>query len=311
MLLKELALRTADAHGAAYVLSQDPDSDRFCAAEKGHNGQWIIFTGDQLGAVFAAQALERYKASGQPIEKLAMVASTVSSKMIEAMAEREGFKFVECLTGFKFIGNTALNLVESGFEVPFGYEEAIGYMFGSEIRDKDGVAATVSFATLVASLSNQGKTVLSFLEEQYQRYGYFQTRNSYFVCKDPPTIDRIFGRLRNYDTDTGRSYPREIAGMAIASVVDLTMGYDSRNPPSYKPALPLSSGHMIQFRAVKEDDGTKVVLTTRTSGTEPKIKYYIEASGKNVIAVQNVLVKVVEELGTTWMEAEKNHLGRP
>ena len=64
-----------------------------------HTGQWIVFTGDQLGAVFAAQALERYKASGKPIEKLAMVASTVSSKMIEAMAGREGFKFVECLTG--------------------------------------------------------------------------------------------------------------------------------------------------------------------------------------------------------------------
>lgn len=103
-----------------------------------------MFTGDQLGTLFAAQALEQYKVSGQPIEKLAMVASTVSSKMIEAMAEQEGFKFVECLTGFKFIGNTALNLVEQGYDVPFGYEEAIGYMFGSRIRDKDGVAATVS-----------------------------------------------------------------------------------------------------------------------------------------------------------------------
>jgi phosphomannomutase len=89
-----------------------------------------------------------------------MVASTVSSKMIEAIAAAEGFKFVECLTGscpsvllsllvncqhlgFKYIGNTALALVEQGFEVPFGYEEAIGFMIGSEIRDKDGVAAAV------------------------------------------------------------------------------------------------------------------------------------------------------------------------
>jgi phosphomannomutase len=94
-------------------------------------------------------------------DKLAMVASTVSSKMIEAMAHSEGFKFVDCLTGkpfllclvqsyrvllsgFKFIGNTALELERAGYEVPFGYEEAIGFMFGSEIRDKDGIAATVS-----------------------------------------------------------------------------------------------------------------------------------------------------------------------
>ncbi|KAJ7849080.1 hypothetical protein B0H14DRAFT_2766071 [Mycena olivaceomarginata] len=295
----DLALRTADAQGAGYVLSQDPDSDRFCAAEKGRNGKWLVFTGDQLGTLFAAQALEQYKVSGQPIEKLAMVASTVSSKMIEAMAEQEGFKFVECLTGFKFIGNTALNLVEQGYDVPFGYEEAI-----------DGVAATVSFAELVVSLVNQGKTVQSYLEELYQRYGYFQTSNSYFVCKDPSTIDKIFERLRSYHSDSKPAYPQEIAGMTITSVVDLTTGYDSTNPPTYQPSLPLSSGHMIQFRA-KQEDGTKVVLTTRTSGTEPKIKYYIEANGMDPTAVQDVLVKVVEELGTTWMEAEKHHLGRP
>ncbi|KAJ7684780.1 hypothetical protein DFH06DRAFT_1355663 [Mycena polygramma] len=308
---RDLALRTADAHKAGYVLSQDPDADRFCAAEKGPNGQWIIFTGDQLGALFAAQALEQYKASGKPIEKLAMVASTVSSKMIEAMSEKEGFKFVECLTGFKFIGNTALNLVEQGYEVPFGYEEAIGYMFGSKIRDKDGVAATVSFAELIASLTNQGKTAYSYLEELYQKYGYFQTSNSYFVCKDPSIIDKIFERLRNYDADTKPAYPAEIAGLAITSVVDLTTGYDSSNPPTYKPSLPLSSGHMIQFRAAKQEAGIKVVLTTRTSGTEPKIKYYIEASGKDPVAVKDVLIKVVEELGVTWMEADKHHLGRP
>ncbi|KAJ7702443.1 hypothetical protein B0H17DRAFT_1044354 [Mycena rosella] len=307
----DLALQKADTHGSVYVLSQDPDGDRFCAAEKGLDG-WLVFTGDQLGTLFAARALELYKASGKAIEKLAMVASTVSSKMIEAMSEKEGFKFVECLTGFKFIGNTALNLEREGFEVPFGYEEAIGYMFGSQIRDKDGVAATVSFAELVTSLAKQGKTVHSYLEELYQRYGYFQTSNSYFVCKDPQTIDNIFERLRNYDGSAVKpAYPHEIAGMEITSIMDLTTGYDSTNPPTYKPALPLSSGHMIQFRAVKKEDGTKLVLTTRTSGTEPKIKYYIEASGKDPAAVKDVLVKVVEELGVNWMEAEKHHLGRP
>ncbi|KAK7023829.1 hypothetical protein R3P38DRAFT_2531749 [Favolaschia claudopus] len=306
----DLALRTADAHQVQYVLAQDPDADRFCAAEKSSSGQWTVFTGDQLGALFAAQILEEYKAAGKPIGKLAMVASTVSSKMIEAMAEKEGFKFMECLTGFKFIGNTALNLVQQGYEVPFGYEEAIGYMFGSYIRDKDGVAASVAFAQLVVSLVGQGKTVLSYLEELYQRYGYFQTSNSYFVCKDPSTIDKIFERLRNYHSDTTPAYPKQIAGMAITSVVDLTTGYDSTNPPTYKPSLPLSSGHMIQFRARKED-GTKLVLTIRTSGTEPKIKYYLEAQGEDPTTVQNLLKAVVEDLGSTWMEAERHNLGRP
>ncbi|KAF7295173.1 hypothetical protein MIND_01056100 [Mycena indigotica] len=304
----DLAIKTADTQQANYVLSQDPDSDRFCAAER-RNGDWIIFTGDQLGTLFAAQALDRYKAENKPLSKLAMVASTVSSKMLEKMAQIEGFKFVECLTGFKFIGNTALNLVDQGYEVPMGYEEAIGFMFGSRIRDKDGVAATMAFAELAVLLESQGKTVSSYLQELYQTYGYFQTSNSYFVCRNPTIIDKIFKRLRNFETDTGRSYPPTIAGLKVTSVVDLTTGYDSTNPPSYEPSLPLSSGHMVQFRASAND--TKIVLTIRTSGTEPKIKYYLEATGQETDTVHAVLKQVVNELASGWMEADKNQLGRP
>ncbi|KAL0947282.1 hypothetical protein HGRIS_013402 [Hohenbuehelia grisea] len=316
-----LAIAAADKHGVSYVLAQDPDSDRFAAAEKGPDGKWITFTGDQLGALFASRELEIYKASGKPIDKLAMVASTVSSKMVEAMAHAEGFKFVECLTGFKFIGNTALDLVREGYEVPFGYEEAIGFMFGSDIRDKDGVAATVSFAEHVASLKRENKTASSYMQELYQKYGYFKTSNSYFICTDPPTIDKIFARVRRFPSDAPNAvsnpthidaaYPTEIAGLTITSIVDLTIGYDSGNVPSFKPRLPLSSGHMIQFRAENKADGTKIVLTTRTSGTEPKIKYYLEGSGMDPSKVDALLPKVVEELGKAWLEAEKNQLIQP
>ncbi|KAI0284001.1 hypothetical protein BGY98DRAFT_949931 [Russula aff. rugulosa BPL654] len=296
----DLAIRTAESAGATYVLAQDPDADRFSAAERKLDGTWVAFTGDQLGALFAGRILAQYKASGKPLEKLSMVASTVSSKTIEAMAVAEGFNFTECLTGFKYI-------------VSFGYEEAIGFMIGSEIRDKDGVAAAVFFAELVVLLHREGKTASSFLQELYDRYGYFQTNNSYFICDDPLVIDRIFARLRNYDmqgSDRSPSYPKSIAGLEVISVVDLTLGYDSTNPPTYKPSLPLSSGHMIQFRAASKD-GFKVVLTTRTSGTEPKIKYYLEGSGQDRDAVQNVLMAVVRELGDEWMQANLNNLGRP
>jgi len=234
--------------------------------------------------------------------------------MVEAMSHVEGFKFVECLTGFKFIGNTALNLVEEGYEVPFGYEEAIGFMFGSEVRDKDGVAASMMFTELVTELHAKGKSASSHLQDLYQRYGFFQTSNSYFICNEPPTVDRIFGRIRNYDgkaTSSRPSYPQTIAGLSVTSVRDLTVGYDSTNPPSYKPHLPLSSGHMIQFRAESPQDGTKITLTTRTSGTEPKIKYYLEGSGKDAKAVTQLLPKVIAELKEEWMEASKNGLCSP
>ncbi|KAF9557669.1 hypothetical protein CPC08DRAFT_668418 [Agrocybe pediades] len=306
----DLALETATREGADYVLAQDPDADRFTAAEKRSTGEWVLFTGDQLGALFASTVLQKYKASGQPMKKLAMVASTVSSKMLEAMAGKEGFKFVECLTGFKFIGNTALQLVDEGFEVPFGYEEAIGYMFGAHIRDKDGVAATIQFAKLVASLHEQGKTAYEHLQELYDEYGYFETRNGYFTCMDPEITQKIFTRLRSYGPPekSKSTYPQTLGSLEVTRVTDLTTGYDSGNPPTYEPELPLSSGQMIQFRARDVQLGTNLVLTLRTSGTEPKIKYYLEGNGKDSQQVADVLSKAVADISMNWMQSEKYKL---
>jgi len=215
-----LALRTANHIGAHYILAQDPDADRFSAGEKelvyysqfftkgllnfdsSPKGEWNIFTGDQIGIIFASKIFQDYQLSDQPLDKLAMVASTVSSKMLARMAEMEGFKFSECLTGtnsfsvliysdiqrnlgFKFIGNTALQLSKQGYSVLFAYEEAIGFMFGQHIHDKDGIAATVrnmelifslylmiiqiQFVKLVYSLQAQNKTVQQYLNELYNR----------------------------------------------------------------------------------------------------------------------------------------------
>ncbi|KAK2467095.1 hypothetical protein APHAL10511_001353 [Amanita phalloides] len=290
----DCAIRTANEEGACYILAQDPDADRFAAAEKNDDGTWTIFTGDQIGAMFAAYIMDNYRSSGKAMDKLAMVASTVSSRMIEVMSVAEGFVFRDCLTGFKYIGNTALDLAGDGFEVLFGYEEAIGYMIGSEIRDKDGVSASVFFAQMIAVLHNQGKTAKSFLLELYERYGFFKTSNSYFICRDPDIIDTIFKRLRNYK-GSFPSYPEEIGGLRITRIVDLTVGYDSGNPPSYKPRLPLSSGNMVQFHAENEHQ-LHIALTIRTSGTEPKIKYYLEGNGRDRQAMAELLPRIVEHL---------------
>lgn len=149
---------------------------------------------------------------------------------------------------------------------------------------------------------------------RHYRYGYFQTCNSYFICSNPSTIDKIFGRIRNFDnaaTAETSHYPVEIAGFKVTRVVDLTMGYDTSNPPTYEPSLPLSLGHMIQFRAESLSSGTKIVLTIRTSGTEPKIKYYIEAIGEDVMTIGTLLPEVVADMRDAWMEADKNKLGMP
>lgn len=315
----DLAIKTANASGSAYVFAQDPDSDRFAAAQKKPDGTWFVFSGDQLGSLFAAWTLEGYKASGRPIEKLAMVASTVSSKLIGAMAAKEGFKFVESLTGFKYIGNAARTLEAEGYNVLFGYEEAIGFMLGEEVRDKDGVSATMCFAELVSALHARGKLATDYLEEIYAKYGYFQTSNSYFICTQSEIIDQIFARLRAYNNPASLSsdklslYPQSIGGLKVTGVRDLTTGHgfdSSAAPPDYTPTLPVSGGHMITFKASGED-GVAIVLTIRTSGTEPKIKYYLEGSGSSREQVTQALVRVVKELGDEWMQAKVHNLGIP
>lgn len=102
-----------------------------------------------------------------------MLSSAVSSKMLRAMARKEGFRHVETLTGFKWMGNRSLELEREGFVVPYAFEEAIGYMFSEIVRDKDGVAAATAFLALVAGLYSRGQTVAGLLEELYQRYGPF------------------------------------------------------------------------------------------------------------------------------------------
>lgn len=306
-----LALSSAEENDAQYVLAQDPDSDRFGAAEKSSSGGWTIFTGDQLGTIFAGYIIDTYKMTGRRLNKIAMVASTVSSKMIATMARIEGFKFAECLTGFKYIGNTALYLVQEGYDVPFGYEEAIGFMFGPDIRDKDGVAATVRFVEIAYALRGKGKTVGSYLNELYERYGHFRTSNGYFICHESASIEAIFRRLRNWKPDIFPSYPSVIVGLNITRVIDLTLGHDTANPPSYEPTLPLSDGQMIQFRAQSNDGGINVTLTIRTSGTEPKIKYYLEGSSPTSNTITDFLPKIVAELESNWMEAKKHNLGIP
>ncbi|KAI5121018.1 hypothetical protein M0805_005964 [Coniferiporia weirii] len=311
----DLALKEADETGASYVLAQDPDADRFSAAEKGRDGKWIIFTGDQLGSIFAARCLEIFRASGKPLDRLAMVASTVSSKMIEAMALKEGFRFVECLTGFKYIGNTAQQLTRDGYDVPFGYEEAIGFMIGTNIRDKDGISATACFAELAVELAADGSSISSYLQDLYNKYGHFKTANSYFICHDQSVINSIFARLRAYRKDKPQhepAYPRSIAGLKITSVRDLTTGYDSTNLPTYRLVhLPLSTGHMVQFKACSENSDLSITLTIRTSGTEPKIKFYLEGSGTDIHEIERLLPNVVTELRDVWMEAGENGLQEP
>ncbi|GFO18337.1 phosphoglucomutase-2 [Plakobranchus ocellatus] len=232
---------------------------------------WRVFSGNEIGAFLGwwCWTSWRQKHPQVNLSDVYMMASTVSSKILEAIAQAEGFNFIETLTGFKWMGNVADKLLSEGKHVLFAFEEAIGYMCGSTVLDKDGVTAAAVVAELVNHLySNQG-SLSQQLDIIYKRYGYHLCQNSYFLCHDADTIKAMFDRLRDFE-GTG-TYPTKCGEFAILHVRDLTIGYDSETEDK-RPTLPTSkSSQMITF---KFENGC--VATLRTSGTEPKIKYYTE-----------------------------------
>ncbi|KAI8145427.1 hypothetical protein BJV82DRAFT_643703 [Fennellomyces sp. T-0311] len=301
-----LAIQTADRSNAHLIVANDPDADRLAIAEK-VNGEWKLFTGNQIGAVLGAASFEKAKSVGIPTDKIAMVASTVSSKFLGRMAEVEGFRFEEALTGFKWIGNKSIDLENEGYHVAFAYEEAIGFTIGDLVKDKDGVSALAFFAEWAVQLEKRGLTINQYLETLYAKYGYFVSENSYFICDDKQTIQTIFERIRyGYEATSENlkagkyEYPKEIAGYRVVGVRDLTVGYDS-NTPDNRPTLPVSSSsEMITFKLENN-----AVFTIRTSGTEPKIKYYSELRGDSEEQARTDLSKVVQAIGDELVEYEQ------
>ncbi|XP_019491543.1 PREDICTED: phosphoglucomutase-2 [Hipposideros armiger] len=267
-----LSFALADKIKAKIILANDPDADRLAVAEKQDSGEWRVFSGNELGALLGWWLFTSWKEKNQDPSALKdtyMLSSTVSSKILRAIALKEGFHFEETLTGFKWMGNRAKQLIDQGKNVLFAFEEAIGYMCCPFVLDKDGVSAAVISAEMASFLATKNLSLSQQLKAIYVEYGYHITKASYFICHDQGTIKKLFENLRNYDGKN--NYPKTCGKFEISGIRDLTTGYDDSQPDK-KAVLPTSkSSQMITFTFANG-----CVATMRTSGTEPKIKYYSE-----------------------------------
>ena len=268
----KLSMATAERSGSNLVLANDPDADRLAVAERdAGTGKWTIFTGNEIGLLLAWWQWHNHcSGAGKAEEKVAMLASTVSSKALGAMAEKEGFLFEDTPTGFKWLGNRSLALRKEGYKVLLSYEEAIGFCLGDVVCDKDGVSAAAAFTEMAWWLQKKdgGKTVVAKLAELRERYGHFVSNNSYVFCRDPALIGAIFSRLRTASMEDGGGsssssssssaggeqghrfggrYWEKLGRFEIDDVRDLTgEGYDSRESAAgFKPKMPTGSGNMI------------------------------------------------------------------
>ncbi|XP_041850855.1 glucose 1,6-bisphosphate synthase isoform X2 [Melanotaenia boesemani] len=306
----KLSLVLAERENAPIVLATDPDADRLAVAEKSDGCGWKVFTGNELAALLGWWMFFNWKQNHpEPADTqtVYMLATTVSSKILQALARIEGFHFEETLPGFKWVGNRIHTLSKSGNRVIFSFEESIGFLCGSMVLDKDGVSAAVVVAEMAAYLHNRSLSLNQQLHNIYETYGYHLSKTSYVICNDPPTIQKIFGRIRNFDGQG--SYPKTCGGVRILHVRDVTTGYDS-SQPDFRSVLPVSrSSQMITFSL---QNG--IVATLRTSGTEPKIKYYTEfcaaPGSSDQSGLGEELQKVTAALLDDFLEPEKNNLIR-
>ncbi|XP_029026198.1 glucose 1,6-bisphosphate synthase isoform X2 [Betta splendens] len=306
----KLSLLLAEKENTSIVLATDPDADRLAVAEKCDGCGWKVFTGNELAALLGWWMLFNWKENHPDpadTEQVYMLATTVSSKILQALARIERFHFEETLPGFKWIGNRIQELSATGHSVIFAFEESIGFLCGSMVPEKDGVSSAAVVAELAAYLHNKNLSLNQQLHNIYQTYGYHVSKTSYVICNNPPTIHKIFNRIRNFDGEG--SYPKTCGGVQVVHVRDVTTGYDS-SQPDLRSVLPVSrSSQMITFTL---QNG--VVATLRTSGTEPKIKYYTEfcaPPGKSdVTSLEEELRKITTALLDDFLEPERNHLIR-
>ena len=270
----KMAVELAEKEKADVVMATDPDADRFGSAVPDANGKFVLITGNQMGALLTDYIIISRKELGKMPVNPAIVRSIVTAPFADKICKANNIKLVECLTGFKWIAN-----VMAGFENThqnnyiFGFEESYGYNVETDVRDKDGVSAAAMCAEMTLYWRTKGKSLLQRLEELYITYGYFQDcaiSKSFPGASGGQTMKNIMSKLRTEGLTS-------LGNKKVIKIRDVgeSYTYDPANANS-KQKLDLPKSNVIQFFL----EGGSVV-SARPSGTEPKIKFYINCCIEN------------------------------
>jgi phosphomannomutase len=260
-------LAVAAETGAELVIANDPDADRLAAAVPAASGRgYRLLTGNELGALLADDALEHADTGGR--RKL-VVTTIVSSSLLSRMARDRGAACRETLTGFKWIAQAALRGESEGLAFVFGYEEALGYTCGPLVRDKDGIGAALRLCELARFLRARGRTLLDQLDSLLVAHGLSHQVQWSVVLPGSEGRARIGAAM----AQLRKAPPGQIRASRVSRVLDAAAGEERTDGVCRPSGLPLSD--VLAFQA---EDGSR--LTVRPSGTEPKIKFYLELAGR-------------------------------
>lgn len=284
----KISLEYAEREGGEILIANDPDCDRLAIIVRDKNGEYIPFNGNQTGAVLIKYILERRKEKGMLSDKSMIIKSIVTGDLGKAVADELGVKTFETLTGFKNICGLE-NDLEGKYNFEFGYEESIGYVTGTFVRDKDAVVSTMMLAEAAAYYKKHGKTLVDVLNELYEKYGYYFENNFSIVLEGIEGTERISRIMIKYR----EKYPVKIKSMKLVRYMDYQSGRDFNISDNTTEPTGIPSSNVLRFFF---DDGSWYAV--RPSGTEPKLKVYIYVVGKT----KNEAEEKIKDIKSAVME---------
>ncbi len=265
-----MAIKLAKELNADIVMASDPDADRVGMACKNDQGEWVLINGNQTALIFLYYIIKNRLATGKMKPTDFIVKTIVTTELIKAVADKNQIEMRDCYTGFKWIARE-IRLSEGKQQYIGGGEESYGFLAEDFVRDKDAVSACTLLAEICAWAKDQGKTLYDVLMEIYVEYGFSKETTVNVVKPGKSGADEIKAMMENFRANP----PKEIGGSQVVLAKDYkTLKATNAAGEESDIEMPETSNVLQYFTA----DGTKI--SVRPSGTEPKIKFYIEVKGE-------------------------------
>jgi phosphoglucomutase len=265
-----LAVKKAKEIDADLVLATDPDADRVGIAVKNHKNEWQLLNGNQTGSLLINYMINAWKDAGKLTGKEFIVKTIVTSDLIQKIAEVNGVKSYNTLTGFKYIA-ALIKQLEGKEKFIAGGEESYGYLIGDEVRDKDAIASCAFIAEMAAYAKDKGITLFDMMREMYVKYGFYKEKLISITKKGKTGAEEIQKMMK----ELRENPPKMIAGSPLLKIIDYASQKEKEMKTGKESAIDFPKENVLQFLT---EDGS--LISARPSGTEPKIKFYCSVNGK-------------------------------
>ncbi|WP_154989380.1 phospho-sugar mutase [Priestia megaterium] len=295
----ELAIQYGKEIDADILMGTDPDADRLGVAVKNEKGEYVVLTGNQMGALMLHYLLKQKKQQGILPTNGIVVKTIVTSEIGRTIASSFGLPTIDTLTGFKFIGEKINEFEQTKkYQFQFGYEESYGYLIGDFVRDKDAVQSAVFAAEVAAYYKAQGKSLYEGLVEIFETYGFYKESLQSLTLKGKDGSEQIASILTEFRLNP----PTQVAGLRVAAVEDYLISERTNMFDQNVAAIQLPKSNVLKYHL---EDGSW--FTIRPSGTEPKAKFYFGVK-KDSLNESKKSLRILEE---KVMESVNNLLSTP